>query len=53
MKTGALITMLSRGPIAADPGTTERRLAAATALGALVIAAVGLVVLVAAALRGA
>ena len=45
MKTGALITMLSRGPIAADPGSTERRLAAATALGALVISAVGLVVL--------
>ncbi len=45
MKTDALIAMLARGPVAAEPGTTERRLAAATALAALVIAALGLVVL--------
>lgn len=45
MKTVALIAMLARGPVAADPGTTERRLAAATALAALAIAAIGLVVL--------
>jgi hypothetical protein len=45
MKTEALIAMLARGPVAADPGTTERRLATATALAGVAIAALALVVL--------
>ena len=42
MKTDALIAMLARGPVAADARTTERRLAAAALLGALVAEACAL-----------
>lgn len=38
MRTDDLIAMLARGPVAVDPRTTERRLSAAMALGAVVAA---------------
>jgi hypothetical protein len=39
MKTEALIALLARGPVAADPHTTERRLLVATAVGAAIAVA--------------
>ena len=45
MKTDDLIAMLARGPVGADGLTTERRLAAAVAASALVVAVLVLVVL--------
>jgi hypothetical protein len=43
MKTEALVSMLARGPVAADPATTERRLGAGTAAGALAVLVIGLI----------